>query len=101
MLSGPSHERIDSPGGESLSMPDSRGLLQKASPATTYILLAAIVFLGAFLRLYRIDYQSTWRDEDISITIGHAPLNQMIDYFKSHGSEPPLDTHPPVYHYLL
>lgn len=60
--------------------------LERRSAVLAVIL--GIICLGAALRLYRIDHQSIWWDEAITLTVARAPLADMPRYFKSDGETP-------------
>jgi uncharacterized membrane protein len=61
----------------------------RTSKPAAYAGLFGIILLGAFLRLYRINYQSTWVDEDKSLIVSQTPLARMIYYFKSDRPQSP------------
>jgi hypothetical protein len=69
----------------------------RTSKSGAYAGLFGIILLGTFLRLYRINYQSTWDDEDKSLIVSQTPLGRMIYYFKNDRSESPSprETSPP------
>lgn len=56
--------------------------------------IISISAIALVLRLYRIDYQSTWGDESFSIVVSRMPLDAMMDKLVSDFVQPPL-------HYLL
>lgn len=58
----------------------------------------AIVFLGLILRLYRIDWQSIWYDEALSLTISKMSFVE-IAHYAVHSIE--TYTYPPFYFWLL
>lgn len=58
-------------------------------------LLLAIVALGGFLRIYRIDGQGLWLDEAFSVWMARQPMADMLDWLVR------IDQHPPLYYALL
>ncbi|MBZ5645622.1 MAG: glycosyltransferase family 39 protein [Acidobacteriia bacterium] len=72
-----------------------------SSNSATYAALFLIVLLGAFLRIYHVNYQSPWYDEELSLVESHAPLDRIIDFSLGHDSNFPADTQPPFYFYVL
>jgi 4-amino-4-deoxy-L-arabinose transferase-like glycosyltransferase len=66
-----------------------------------YWALAIIVASGAGLRLYHLDHQSLWHDEAISVTVGSAPLERFLSYFKGAPGRLPIEYNPPAYSFLL
>lgn len=56
--------------------------------------LAAIIFLGSILRLYKLTAVSLWHDESFSALLIRYPYKEMIDRII-------LDVHPPLYYMLL
>lgn len=60
-------------------------------------ILLALVFLGAALRLYKLDFQSVWLDEIHTLNQSN-PNNtffEIFDFLKTH------DAHPPLYYFLI
>src|SRR5262245_42640936 len=68
---------------------------------TTYWTLAIISLVGAALRFYRLDEQSLWHDEAISVIVARAPLADALHYFRGTGSNLPFEYNPPLYELLL
>lgn len=58
------------------------------------LVLAAILFLGLFLRVYNLDSESLWLDEAISINTAHLNPSQIIENRAVRG-------HPPLYFFIL
>ena len=56
--------------------------------------IAAILLLAFALRLYRLDYQSIWYDEGVSIHLAQKSLAALTAHTAG-------DIHPPLYYYLL
>jgi uncharacterized membrane protein len=54
----------------------------------------AILLVGFILRFYHLDFQSTWRDEDVSICVSDMPLLPMMEAVIADFVHPPL-------HYIL
>jgi uncharacterized membrane protein len=64
-------------------------MIAQSDKRNVYILLAAILLAGTFLRFYKLDFQSLWHDELHSIipTAPENSLSSIIDYAKS--DQPP------------
>ncbi len=58
------------------------------------ILLASLVLIGTFLRVYQLGTQSLWDDEAFSVWISKLSVPQMVQITAA-------DVHPPLYYYLL
>lgn len=69
---------------------DTRGRLTPSS----VLLVAILLWVGLWLRLYRIDVQNIWWDEARNIDVASRPWAAI-------ASSPELDIHPPLYFYLL
>ena len=65
-----------------------------AAPAVGYLPLVLITALGAFLRVYRLDHQSFWMDEVLTILSSHASFARIL-------FDPPVDPNVPPLYYLL
>lgn len=59
-----------------------------------HILLAIILILGLFLRIYNLGNESLWLDEGFSVRISQQNISQIID-------ETSLHAHPPLYYFIL
>ncbi len=59
-----------------------------------HALLAAILLLGAFLRLMRLDWQDVWLDEAFSLHIASLPWSAALAAIQQ-------DVHPPLFYLLL
>ena len=68
---------------------------KKRSNALFWLALAAILIVGAFLRLYQIGSKTIWLDEAFSIWMARQTLPDMLRYALN------FDTHPPFYYLLL
>lgn len=60
-------------------------------------LLLIIIAVGAFLRIYKIDYQSVWLDEIFSLNQSN-PKMSLIEIYKYLRT---YDPHPPLYYFSL
>ena len=60
------------------------------------IWLILIILLGSAVRLYRLDYQSLWFDESLSMALASAPLKLSIEATLAEGLQ-----HLPLYYLLL
>ena len=58
------------------------------------LLIAILLGVGLWLRLYRIDVQNIWWDEARNIDVASRPWTAI-------AGSPELDIHPPLYFYLL
>lgn len=58
------------------------------------LIMALIIFIGLFLRIYNLDKESIWVDEIISIKMVHFKLSTIIKAIL-------IDYHPPLYYYIL
>jgi hypothetical protein len=56
--------------------------------AAAYVPLALITLLGAFLRFSRLDHQSLWMDEVLTILSSYVPLEKIL-------FDPPVDPNVP------
>lgn len=61
-------------------------------------LLIGVVAVGFILRLYRLDHQSLWYDEALSVTLSRLPLAQITEALLQ-GQD--TNTYPPLYFYML
>ena len=59
-----------------------------------HALLAAIILLGALLRLLRLDWQDVWLDEAFSLHIASLPWSATLAAIRQ-------DVHPPLFYLLL
>jgi len=62
-----------------------------------YVVIAIAIFIGVFLRFYKIDYQSVWIDEIFSLNQSN-PTNSLSGIY-SHLRA--YDPHPPLYYFSL
>ena len=73
----------------------------RSLPAKRNILILGAVFavlaLGTALRLYRLDDQSLWGDEALSLTMARLSLSQISDELTRNAT----NTFPPLYFYTL
>ncbi len=65
-----------------------------ASSKVNLALLCAILFLAFALRSFRLDGQSLWSDEGVSVTLAQRDLATI-------ARDAAHDIHPPLYYYLL
>jgi len=49
-----------------------------------------ILGLGAFLRLYRLDFHSIWADEGFTIFVGRFDIPSLLHFLAHHDAHPPL-----------
>ena len=69
--------------------------------AALYWKLAAITAAAAALRLYRLDEQSLWHDEAISVIVSRAPIDRTLDFFRATPPRLPFEYNPPLYGFAL
>ena len=62
--------------------------------AREYLWLALITALAGFLRLYRLEHQSLWMDEVLTVLSAHTSLGNVL-------FDPPVDPNIPRLYYLL
>ncbi|WP_423225944.1 glycosyltransferase family 39 protein [Candidatus Amarolinea aalborgensis] len=67
---------------------------QRAVRRHPHALLAAIILLGASLRLLRLDWQDLWLDEAFSLHIASLPWSATLAAIQQ-------DVHPPLFYLLL
>jgi uncharacterized membrane protein len=60
-------------------------------------LLVLIILAGAFLRLYKLDFQSIWLDEIHTLNDAN-PAHSLNEVYDSLASA---DLHPPLYFYMV
>lgn len=58
------------------------------------LLMAGLLFMAFALRLYRLDYQSIWWDEGISLHLGTSSFGDIIRDRQN-------NIHPPLYFFIL
>jgi mannosyltransferase len=75
-------------------MPSRREAPLRRSPAWLLPVLALVLILAAGLRFYRIDAQSLWYDEGVSLGEARATAGQIL-------RDAAADIHPPGYYLLL
>jgi uncharacterized membrane protein len=69
--------------------------MEKKMAAREAALLAAIVTIGAVLRLATLTARSVWFDEAYAVFVAKMPLDRMLAHVAS------TDTHPPLYYLIL
>ena len=65
------------------------------------VVLLALVLLGFGLRLYRLDGQSMWSDEGLSLYRARQPLDKLLSNIITVDGIDTVDTNPPLYFLLL
>ena len=60
-------------------------------------ILVFIVLIGAILRFYKLDYQSMWIDEIITVNVA-SPTNSFLGIYNFLRDN---DPHPPLYYFLI
>lgn len=65
----------------------------RSTPLATRLILAAILAAGFLLRLYRLDHQSVWSDEAVSITVSAKPLASLTGLLIQRDRQPPLHSY--------
>lgn len=63
-------------------------------PKQELFLLSALLIIGWFLRLYRLEYQSFWTDEIITIKASKISLSELIFH-------PPVNNNMPPFYFLM
>jgi 4-amino-4-deoxy-L-arabinose transferase-like glycosyltransferase len=67
---------------------------EPATAGLEYLPLALVTALGALLRFYRLDHQSLWMDEVLTVLSSHTSLERVL-------FDPPVDPNVPPLYYLL
>ena len=76
-------------------------VVHEQPPSATYWKVAAITAVAAALRWYRLDEQSLWHDEAISVIVARAPLDHILDHFRVGSGRLPTEHNPPLYALVL
>jgi mannosyltransferase len=73
---------------------EARGAELMPMAGVDYLPLALIMALAGFLRFYRLDHQSLWMDEVLTILSSHTSFDRIL-------FDPPVDPNVPPLYYLL